>query len=367
MRFFILAALLAVISPYVHAAPPLAVISTAGAKAGDRVDAGTSTASKYDRPLDTDLVRVGTGWGNFVWLPFGGLAPSDTIDACMTNIADGYVAPLPWAALTDQCKSWTAAPKSACAVDSFAASVPDGAEPLGVVLTWNVAGVQACVASGAWTGARAASGTHSIAGLPAPASYTLTCSAPPAAPGSALLRWEPPTQNTDGSALANLAGHRIQYGTDAARLTQLIEVPNAIAMPASDSATDKQFTVVGLAAGNTWYFTMTAYSAGGNESTRTGMASKSIPLAAVKTWTKTIDVAAPGVPNPPRLLLVLQATAYRLSLAANKLSAVAVGTVPLKSPCDATQPALDMYRVDNASVVLKPGLARPKVTFAKCG
>jgi hypothetical protein len=43
--------------------------------------------------------------------------------------------------------------------------------------------------------------------------FTITVSAPPAAPppatGSATLNWDAPTQNTDGTALADLAGYKI--------------------------------------------------------------------------------------------------------------------------------------------------------------
>jgi hypothetical protein len=38
--------------------------------------------------------------------------------------------------------------------------------------------------------------------------------------GSATLSWYPPTQKNDGSILADLAGHRIYYGRNPARLTE---------------------------------------------------------------------------------------------------------------------------------------------------
>ena len=61
--------------------------------------------------------------------------------------------------------------------------------------------------------------------------------------GSATLSWTPPTQNTDGSALTNLAGYRILYGTSASALTQTIEIANP------GLAT---YVVTGLSSGN-WY------------------------------------------------------------------------------------------------------------------
>jgi hypothetical protein len=35
--------------------------------------------------------------------------------------------------------------------------------------------------------------------------------------GRATLSWTAPTENTDGTTLANLAGYRIRYGTSARR------------------------------------------------------------------------------------------------------------------------------------------------------
>jgi hypothetical protein len=45
--------------------------------------------------------------------------------------------------------------------------------------------------------------------------------------GAASLTWMPPTQNTDGTALTNLAGYRIVYGASASQLTQTIQLTNA--------------------------------------------------------------------------------------------------------------------------------------------
>ena len=84
--------------------------------------------------------------------------------------------------------------------------------------------------------------------------------------GSATLRWSPPTQNTDGSALTNLAGFRIVYGTSATALTQTIEVNNAAL---------SSYVVDGLAAG-TWYFAVTAVNSDGAQSINSNVASKTI-------------------------------------------------------------------------------------------
>jgi hypothetical protein len=96
--------------------------------------------------------------------------------------------------------------------------------------------------------------------------FSITVTAPPTN-GSASLSWTPPTQNTDGSTIANLAGFRIQYGTSATALTQTIQVAN----PGVAS-----YVVTGLGSG-TWYFAVKAYSSSGAESANSNVATKTIP------------------------------------------------------------------------------------------
>lgn len=85
--------------------------------------------------------------------------------------------------------------------------------------------------------------------------------------GSATLSWTPPTQNTDGSTITNLAGFRIQYGTSPSALTQMINVGN----PSVAS-----YVVSGLGSG-TWYFAVRAYNTSGAESADSNISSKTIP------------------------------------------------------------------------------------------
>jgi len=84
--------------------------------------------------------------------------------------------------------------------------------------------------------------------------------------GVATLDWLPPTQNSDGTILTNLAGYTVYYGTDRNNLSQSVKVSN----PGLAS-----YTVTGLTSG-TWYFAVTSYSADGVESTRTAMVTTTI-------------------------------------------------------------------------------------------
>jgi len=86
------------------------------------------------------------------------------------------------------------------------------------------------------------------------------------ADGSATLDWTPPTENSDGSVLTNLAGYTVYYGTAPDKLTQSVKLTN----PGLTA-----YTVSNLSSG-TWYFSVSSYSASGVESTRTGVVSTKI-------------------------------------------------------------------------------------------
>ena len=72
---------------------------------------------------------------------------------------------------------------------------------------------------------------------------------------SAELHWTAPTRNEDGSALTNLAGYRIRYGTSTGALTQTVNVAGAAVTTA---------VIEGLAAG-TWHFAVSSYTNAGVE------------------------------------------------------------------------------------------------------
>jgi len=84
--------------------------------------------------------------------------------------------------------------------------------------------------------------------------------APTTASGSVTLTWSPPTLNTDGSALSDLAGYRVQYGTNSGFLSQSVDV---------GGATTTSLVVPGLQRGATYFFAMSALSAAGEASVST--------------------------------------------------------------------------------------------------
>lgn len=85
--------------------------------------------------------------------------------------------------------------------------------------------------------------------------------------GSAVLNWTPPTRNTDGSSLTNLAGYRISYGISTATTAKTVQIAN----PGVAS-----YVVEGLTSG-TWYFALKTYTTSGVESTLSNTVSITIP------------------------------------------------------------------------------------------
>lgn len=122
-----------------------------------------------------------------------------------------------------------------------------------------------------WSGMQGASKTLTNAGWYPRSQIQFSTTPPPPPPppatGSATLAWTPPTQNDDGSALTNLAGYRIVYGTSPTALTQTVQVANPSA---------STYVVNGLASG-TWYFGVRAYDSTGAESINSNVASKVLP------------------------------------------------------------------------------------------
>jgi hypothetical protein len=80
------------------------------------------------------------------------------------------------------------------------------------------------------------------------------------------LSWSAPTENTNGSALTNLAGYIIYYGTSASAMTQTIDV-NTVGV--------LNYVVDNLSAGS-WYFQIVAVNAAGEQSSPSAIVSASI-------------------------------------------------------------------------------------------
>ena len=107
---------------------------------------------------------------------------------------------------------------------------------------------------GGAAGAGSAATSQAATGLGAGTGLGTT---PPTASTPAVtINWQPPTENTDGSALTNLSGYNIHYGTQSGNYTQTISVSNP------GLAT---YVVDNLSPG-TYYFAVAAVNSSGTES-----------------------------------------------------------------------------------------------------
>jgi uncharacterized protein YndB with AHSA1/START domain len=154
---------------------------------------------------------------------------------------------------------------------------PDGTVATGsrIELIWTTTDATACTASGGWSGAREAAGSETVGPLQSDATFTLTCTG---SGGSAVamtsvsveriarVQWQAPTAQVDGAPLADLAGFHVYWGPASGSYTRDAVVPDASATT-YDAAVSR----------GTWYFTVTARNAAGEES------------AFAEEFTRTID------------------------------------------------------------------------------
>jgi hypothetical protein len=153
------------------------------------------------------------------------------------------------------------------------------ASPLGVplngstTLTWTTENVTSCTAS--WSGsAPPLDGAATVGPIAQDQTYTLSCSGPNGNAVAmvsfgvrrAVLTWTAPTQNVDGSALTDLAGFKVYWGTSSRSYGNSATVNGA---GANSYAID-------LAAPGTYYFAVSAFNAASEESTRSNEVTKSV-------------------------------------------------------------------------------------------
>lgn len=155
---------------------------------------------------------------------------------------------------------------------------PTGSDPEGRALTWSITNRPSWAAfsttSGALTGTPTSSNVGTTSNIVITASdgtnrtslraFNLAVNSPGTSNGSATLSWTPPTRNTNGTALTNLAGYRIYYGTSPSTLTRTVTLNNAGLT---------RYVISDLSAA-TWYFSIRAYTSTGTESANSNNVSK---------------------------------------------------------------------------------------------
>jgi hypothetical protein len=141
-------------------------------------------------------------------------------------------------------------------------------------LSWSATGATGCDAGGGWSGSQPPSGSFTVGPIQESTTYQLACEGPSGAGmamvtvrvASKTLRWQPPTQNVDGSRIDDLGGYVIYWGTSSRAYTgsHRIESPDAREWVATVPP-------------GWYYFAMTAFDAEGNESGYSNEIEKLIP------------------------------------------------------------------------------------------
>jgi len=131
-------------------------------------------------------------------------------------------------------------------------------------LTWLAENASACDASGGWTGSRVVSGSETVGPIYGSTAFTLSCEGAGATVvetvridvlGQITMQWDPPERNVDGSALTDLAGFDLYYGSASGAYEASEHIGDA-------SATSLTVTLPS----GTYFFALTATDRDGNES-----------------------------------------------------------------------------------------------------
>jgi hypothetical protein len=165
--------------------------------------------------------------------------------------------------------------------------------------------------------------------------------------GTAQLTWVNPTTRTDGSALTNLAGILLEYGTCTSTNPAIFGTKQGEFFVAAP-ATSYTFQALPTA---TYCFRALARDSNNLQSAFTNAVFKNV-------------VDAP--PNPPTGLQVVAQTVFNIVKLENRFALLPVGTVPANTPCDSTQQVNGYYAVPRDQVTWF-GNVRPQVVVAQCG
>lgn len=130
-------------------------------------------------------------------------------------------------------------------------------------LSWTSSNATACIAGGGWNGAKPLSGTETTAPLTSDETYELTCTGPKGnmlsmttvTVRAAIVSWAAPTQNSDGSAITDLTGFKVLWGSASHSYTFSASVGDATATSYETALNP-----------GTWHFAVTAVNAAGLES-----------------------------------------------------------------------------------------------------
>jgi hypothetical protein len=155
-----------------------------------------------------------------------------------------------------------------------------------VNLTWDIPGASSCEASGGWSGTKGGKG-DATASIDEPTAFTLTCVGGGASQGQATLRWTPPTTNTDGTPLTDLAGYTLTQGASETTLDHPMTLaPNLTS-----------YVVTGLPAGPR-FFGLDAFNSSNQHSTVTKTSTTINASGTTQNFKSTVSVYVSQQSNP---------------------------------------------------------------------
>jgi hypothetical protein len=242
-------------------APPAPTVNISASPSSLPYDG--STTLNWSSDNTSDCTASGDWSGSKV------VSGSQTISALTTNSSFSLFCSGPGGSVSDSVSITVAAPPVPTPTLSFSTNLVTVSQNGSTTLSWNTTDVTSCTATGDWSGSKSASGSETINSITTNSQFTLTCSGMGGTVndtidvavvqsnnGTALLSWTPPTENTDNSALTDLAGYKIYYGTSSGSYDDTITISN----PGLTS-----YLVENLASSD-WYFVMTSVNSSGIES-----------------------------------------------------------------------------------------------------
>lgn len=186
--------------------------------------------------------------------------------------------PPPASPSTNQAPAISGSPVTVAKVNQAYSFQPSASDPEGDSLTFQIANMPAWATFDATTGRLSGTPSSSSNGVFADVRISVSdgTSSRSLAPfsitvegvqvGSATLSWQPPTSNTDGSPLTNLAGYVVRYGTSPSDLNIQVRIDNPGLV---------RYVVSDLTPA-TWYFHVAAFNTAGVESSPSATGSKTI-------------------------------------------------------------------------------------------
>lgn len=178
------------------------------------------------------------------------------------------VTPPPAPSPTNRVPTISGSPATSAKANQAYSFQPTASDPDGDTLTFQIANKPAWASFDVSTGRLSGTPSSTVSGTFASirisvsdgqASSTLpafSVDVASATLGTATLSWQPPTENTDGSPLTNLAGFIVRYGTTLEALSEQVRLSN----PGLATYLVENLTPA------TWYFQVSAFNSAGVES-----------------------------------------------------------------------------------------------------